>query len=484
MVSRRSFLKQSVCGATALLLGSARGARAETAKTPPNILFIFIDDMGYADPSCFGNPKMKTPNIDRLAEQGLRFTNFYVNSPICSPSRTAVMTGQYPARWGIHSYLESRKRNQERGMPNFLSPEAPTTARRLKAAGYATAHFGKWHVGGGRDVDDAPLPQAYGFDESLVSFEGLGDRVLFTKDKLSDESEKLGQGEITRLPKHQATETYVGRTLDFIRRHREQPFYIELFPNDVHDAHLPAPGSGAKYEAITENPYERRFFAVLEELDRQVGRVIAGLEEMGLAGNTLIVFTSDNGPTDWPHYYREGFTPPGFTGPLYGRKWSLYEGGLRMPFIARWDGVVPAGAVDEETVFCGIDLSPTFCALAGVDISAGPQPDGENMAEALQGKSVTRKKPIFWQYGAPYAQLKPGNSDFVSPPFAVRDGDWKLLVQSGGTNAQLYNLRQDIGETKNLLSAEPDRAANMWAMIRSWAAGFDIPIEDGPLRAL
>jgi arylsulfatase A-like enzyme len=482
MISRRTFLRRSL-GSIAVLAGFERVYASEKPDLPkhPNILLIFIDDMGYADPSCFGNPKVRTPNIDRLAQEGIRLTNFYSNSPICSPSRVAVMTGQYPAQWDIHSYLNSRKRNRERGMANYLDPRAPTTARLLKKAGYATAHFGKWHIGGGRDVDDAPLPQAYGFDESLVSFEGLGDRILFPNDGLCDQSAKLGHGTITRVPKHQSTETYVDRAIDFMNRNREKPFYIELFPNDVHDAHLPKPGTAEKFETITDNPFERSFFAVLEELDRQLGRVIDAIDDLGQESNTLVVFTSDNGPTDWPHYYKKGYQPPGFTGPLYGRKWSLYEGGIRMPFIARWKGVIPAGRTNDETVMCGVDLSPSFCRLAGVETDPTSPPDGEVMIEALLGNNVARKEPAFWHYGKPYAQLRPGNPDFVSPSLAVRDAKWKLLINPDGSDAQLYNLAEDIGETRNLVVDFPEKAAELWQKLRAWAARVDIPVEDKPL---
>ena len=153
-----------------LVLFSCSSRPASTSASPPNIVFIFIDDMGYGDLSCTGNKDVRTATIDRLAKEGIRFTNFYVGSPICSPSRVTITTGHYPRRHRISSYLASRKRNRDRKMANFLDPKAPCIARAFKKAGYATAHFGKWHMGGGRDVGDAPLPQAYGFDESLVSF--------------------------------------------------------------------------------------------------------------------------------------------------------------------------------------------------------------------------------------------------------------------------------------------------------------------------
>jgi arylsulfatase A-like enzyme len=444
---------------------------ASPFKPRSNILFIFIDDMGYADPSCFGNPKVKTPNIDRLAADGARLTSFYVNSPICSPSRVAVMTGTYPARWDIHSYLASRKRNAGRRMANWLDLNAPTMARIFKGVGYATAHFGKWHIGGGRDVGDAPLPSEYGFDESLVCFEGLGDRILFPDDGLCRQSRKLGRGRIQTVPKHKSTETYVDRAIAFMQQSKDggRPFYIELFPNDVHDAHLPREELAAKYTDVTDNPYEQKFFGVLEELDRQIGRLTEAVDRLGLAEETLIVFTSDNGPTDWPSYYKKGHRPPGFTGPFFGRKWSLYEGGVRMPFIARYKGVIPAATVNDQSVMCGIDLAPTFCSVAGVDVPDSVGFDGRNMARALLGEPIERGAPVFWQYGDPHARLMPGNAEFRSPSLAVRDGRWKLLVNADGSEAQLYDLKDDPGETKNLLRQKPELAHELWRKIRNWA---------------
>ncbi|MBC8868802.1 MAG: sulfatase-like hydrolase/transferase [Planctomycetes bacterium] len=442
----------------------------ESRPARPNIVFLFIDDMGYADPSCFGNPLVKTPNIDRLAAEGIKLTNFYVNSPICSPSRVAVTTGQYPGRWKIHSYLNTRAGNKSRGMRDYLDRAAPTTAKKLKAAGYATAHFGKWHMGGGRDVDDAPLPAAYGFDESLVAFEGLGDRLL-TNPKNS--SVKLGHGKIEFCQPWEKTQKYTDRAIDFIRRHKDRPFYVRLFPNDVHDPHVPWPGAEEKWKSVTDNPWEQTFFAVLEEMDKQIGRLVNEIDALGLAENTLIVFTSDNGPTDWPKYYREeGITPPGFTGPFFGRKWSLFEGGIRMPFIARWKATIPAGVTDEQSVMSGIDLSPTFCCLAGVEVPKAENLDGIDCSGVLLGTPSARAKPLFWQYGAPHAILKAGKVEYQSPSFAVRDGVWKFLVNPDGSEARLFNLSDDPGEQNNLLDQEPKRVADLFGEIGTWAEGI------------
>ena len=469
-MNRRCFLKQAAAAA-AMLTGVTA---CSPAGKQPNIVFIFIDDMGYADPGCFGNPVMKTPNMDRLAEQGVRFTNFYVNSPICSPSRVSVTTGQYPQRWRIQSYLDSRAKNKRRRMADYLDPEAPTLARLLKQQGYATAHFGKWHMGGGRDVDDAPLPAQYGFDESLVSFEGLGDRYVFFGGRLQEESVRLGQGDILRGPKHKATGIYVDKAIQFIREHQEQPFYVRVFPNDVHDGHHPEQGAAEKWKSVTENPYEQKFFAVLEEMDKQLGRLIDEIESLDLAKDTLIILTSDNGPTDWPKYYEAGWNPPGFTGPFYGRKWSLYEGGIRMPFIARWDGKIPADRRDDQTVMAGIDLLPTLCRLADVQIPAAVNPDGEDMSRALLGRPMARSKPLCWEYGA-FGSIQPGNPDHVSPVLAVRDCRWKLLMNPDDSDRQLYDLIEDPGETVNRVAEQPgiaeklsEQALEWWREMRSY----------------
>ena len=425
---------------------------AEVSKNEkPNILVVFIDDMGFADPSCFGNPLMKTPHIDKLAAEGIKLTNFYVNSPICSASRVALTTGQYQGRWKIHSFLNSRAANANRGMADYLDSSAPTTAKKLKSAGYATAHFGKWHMGGGRDVGDAPLPQAYGFDESLVSFEGLGDRIISNPGGVK-RGRALGHGKVIPCERWERMPIQTDHTIDFIRRHRDGPFYVRLFPNDVHDRHVPRPGSADKYKSVSDDPYVRDFFAVLEEMDKQIGRVIATIDELDLGKKTLVLFTSDNGPTDWPKKYKTG-PPAGFTGPYRGRKWSLFEGGIRMPFIARWTGTIPAGVEDTTSVVSAIDLSPTLCRFAGVPVEA--ELDGVDRGDVLLGKASRRAKPVFWQYGHPHAILKGGKPEHQSPTFAMRDGRWKFLINPDGSEAQLYDLESDEGETVNLLSKQP-----------------------------
>lgn len=379
--------------------------------------------------------------------------------------------------------MNTRAGNANRGMANFLDPSAPTTAKKLKAAGYATAHFGKWHMGGGRDVDDAPLPQAYGFDESLVSFEGLGDRIISNKNGM-ERARALGHGEVTFCERWERIQIQTDRAIDFIRRHKDEPFYVRLFPNDVHDVHAPEPGTEEKYAKVSDDPYVQNFLAVLEELDRQIGRIVAEIDKLGLAENTLIIFTSDNGPTDWPRKYLTG-KPAGFAHPYRGRKWSLFEGGVRMPFIARWKGTIPAGVVDNESVVSAIDMSPTLCKFAGVEVEDNL--DSLDRSGVLLGKPSARAEPVFWQYGHPHAILKGGLSFHQSPTFSMRDGRWKFLVNPDGTEAQLYDIVADESETNNLLKKEPQLAAAMAAKIAEWAGdvGFEYDrkaplLEPGP----
>ncbi len=453
--------------ATLILVLFAGLLSCQPASQPPNIIFILIDDMGYGDLSCTGNDLAETPYLDRLAEEGIRFSHFYVGSPICSPSRVAFTTGQYPARHFINSYINSRKQNRERGMADFLNPEVPAVARTFKQAGYATAHFGKWHMGGGRDVDDTPLPQSYGFDESLVSFEGLGDRILQPDHGLSNQSAKLGHGSITRVPKHENTGIYVDRTIDFMTRHRAQPFYVHLWLNDVHDPFKPGDVQLELYGIDHDNPEVRKFIAVLRAMDRQIGRLVTAVDELGLDKRTLIIVTSDNGPTAWPRYYEQGIEPPGSTGGDRGRKWSLYEGGIRMPLIVRWPGRIAPGTVDDTTVITAVDYYRTVCRLAGItppDVGW----DGEDMSAALLGQPQQRNLPIFWEYGRTPDYLRPGLEHDQSPNLAMRDGEWKFLVNADRSRPELYNLNADPRESRNLLNDELHRAAAMQQLLLGW----------------
>lgn len=468
--TRRQFFKTLGAGAATLALPRAL-AVDEPSKSQPNFVFILVDDLGYGDLSCYGNDEITTPHIDSLARDGIRFTQFYVNSPICSPSRTAVTTGQYPQRWRIFSFLADRELNRKRSMANWLDPNAVTLARLLKGAGHATGHFGKWHMGGGRDVDDAPLPQAYGFDESLVAFEGLGDRLLVNGSGLSEASAKLGHGAIDWADWHARTGMFVDRAIAFIRQHKNQPFYVNLWPNDIHDPHVPSKAQLDKFARLAGEPQWQKFYGVLDELDRQIGRLLGALDELGLSEQTVVVFAGDNGPTAWPFYYenrQDDRAAPGLTGGLRGRKWSLYEGGIREPFVVRWRGTIPAGKVNETSVVSGIDLLPSLCALAGVKLPEDYKPDGLDMSAALLGKAAPlRQKPIMWEYGR-HAGCRPFLKKDQSPHLAIRDGRWKLLVNADGSDMQLYNFQADVTEQNNVAHEYPSVVKRLSQQLLEW----------------
>jgi arylsulfatase A-like enzyme len=438
------------------------GGLALAAQPKLNIIQILIDDMGYADLHCYGGP-IPTRNIDRIAAEGIRFTQGYVASPVCSPSRVGITTGQCPSRHRIYSYLDSRERNRQLGMPDYLDSKAPSIARTFQQAGYATGHFGKWHMGGGRDVGDAPLPAEYGFDESLTSFEGLGNRVL-PPGRLSDLNEKLGRGKISRAPQAELTGIYVDRTLAFMKRALEagKPFYIHLWLNDVHDPFTPKPELMKKYEQCSSNKYLQQYYATIDEMDRQIGRLMTAVDS-----NTLVVLLSDNGPTAWPRYYKEKLDPPGSTAGLRGRKWSLYEGGVRVPFMARLPGHIPAGRVDESTVISSLDLFPTCCKMA--EISAPKIAfDGEDMSPALRGRAQRRRADLFWDYGRDATYLRPGIPNDASPNLAIRSWKWKLLMNAGGSPVELYDLERSPKEDKNVAEEQPEVTKKLKARLLAW----------------
>ena len=297
------------------------------AADRPNIILVFIDDMGWSDFSCFGNDDATTENIDRLANDGIRFEQFYVNSPICSPSRAAISTGQYPQRWKITSFLSNRKNNKERGMAQWLDPSAPMLARSLNQAGYATGHFGKWHMGGQRNVDDAPAITEYGFDESLTNFEGMGPKLLpltlkpgaREAGRIWADAERLGDG-FQWMQRSEITGGFVDAAIDFINRAEsaDKPFYVNVWPDDVHSPFWPPVeewGDGSK---------RMLYLAVLEAMDRQLGRLFERVRSSEtLRDNTLILVCSDNGPE----------RGAGRTGPFRGFKTHLFEGGIRSPLI-------------------------------------------------------------------------------------------------------------------------------------------------------
>ncbi len=440
---------------------------AMAVSAPPNIVVVLVDDMGWSDLSCYGGQQVKTENVDRLAAEGLRFLNFYINSPICSPSRVALTTGQYPQRWRITSYLARRELNRERGVAQWLDPSAPVLARQLQKSGYATGHFGKWHMGGQRDVGDAPLIRQYGFDRSLTNFEGLGPRVLPLKDAYDGQPPKkhdlgsasLGHGPIRWEDRSVVTAAFVKDALAFINEAQAagKPFYVNLWPDDVHSPFFPPSvlrqRSGEGKRAL--------YYAVLDAMDQQLGKLFDRIRgDAALRDNTLILIASDNG-------HEQG---AGSSAPLRGAKTWLYEGGVRSPLIVWGPGLLPkeaAGATNETSVVCALDVNRSLYALCDAALPAGVALDGEDLSATLLGRERrSRRAPIFWRRPPD----RPGTQEQDNPDLAVRDGQWKFYVNYDRSGQELYDLTEDISETRNVGEDHPDVAARLVEAVFTWNA--------------
>ena len=236
----------------------------------------------------------------------------------------------------------------------------------------------------------------------------------------------------------------------------------------------PSESQLAKFARFSANPYQQKFLAVLDEMDRQIGRLVDEIDRMGLAENTLLVVTSDNGPTAWPRYYSEGVYPPGSTAGYRGRKWSLYEGGIRIPLIARWKGRIAPGQVDSTTILGSVDFFPTFCAMAGVAPPPGVEFDGENLSQALLGEPAQRSRPLLWEYGRDETFLKPGLASDQSPNLAIRDGRWKLLVNADGSRMELYDFESATDERENVAARHPDVARRLSSRLLEWRKSLPV----------
>lgn len=433
----------AVCAATVLMAVASPGG-----ATKPNIIVILADDLGPGDVGAYGGTLVPTPRLDALAAEGTRFTQYYSASPICSPSRAALITGQYPARWRITSFLQTRKGNAGAEMADFLDPRAPSLPRVLQAAGYATAHIGKWHLGGGRDVTQPPKFAAYGYDEGVGTYESPEPHPDITSTNWIWADQDV-------VKRWQRSGFFVDRTLDFLDRHKGRPAFVNLWLDDPHTPWVPDASSDRK-----ETPGNLK--AVLAEMDRQVGRLLDGLKARGLENDTLVIFASDNGAL------------PTFDGqrsaPYRGHKLALYEGGIRMPFIVRWPGHVPAGRVDARSVLIAQDLLPTLSAVAGAALPRDARLDGRNVLQAWRGRPLPSRGPLFWEYGRNDEFFKFGPDR--SPSLAVRRGDWKLLINPDGSRVELYDLATDPKESSNRAAGTPDVVQALTDLVMAWRASW------------
>jgi len=430
-LTRRDFLRLAGGAAAATISLPAALAEAASGDRPPNFVIIFTDDQGYQDLGCFGSPKIKTPNIDRMAAEGMKFTDFYAAASVCTPSRAALMTGCYPPRVGLPDVL----------FPNAkvgINPDEITLAELLKSRGYATACVGKWHLGDA----DAFLPTRHGFD----SYFGIpySNDMSLKRDGASGPP-LMRNEEIIEHPADQATltERYTEEAVKFITANQNRPFFLYL-PHTM--PHLPLHVS----ERFAGKSAGGLYGDVIECIDWSTGQIVETIKRLGLEKNTIVVFTSDNGP--W--LGRKKGDNVGCALPLRDGKFSAYEGGMREPCVMWGPGRIPAGKVCSEMAL-SMDLYPTFARLAGVAIPADRVIDGKDIRALMSGEPDARTPhdAFFYYKGNNLA--------------AVRSGKWKLHLKA---KTELYDLSADVGEQTNVAAEHPDDVDRLTKMANQFDA--------------
>ncbi len=451
--------------ACSLASDAATGA-TELFAHPPNVVFILADDLGYTDLACYGSKYYETPHIDRLAEQGIRFTNGYTCGPNCQPTRAALMSGQYGARTGVFTVGSIDRFNwRSRSLrPPENVAKLPlskiTIARAMKSAGYVTGMFGKWHLGD----DGGHHPGRRGFDEAIVS---SGQHFDFPTNPKT-----------AYPPGTYLADFLTDKAVDFIGRHKAEPFFLYLAHYAVHspieakqeliDRFKPKPAVGGHHDPV--------YAAMIASLDESVGRIVKVLDELNLSSNTLVIFSSDNGGVGG--HEREGISR-GKTvtdnAPLRGGKGMLYEGGVRVPYIFRCPGRIPAGTECHEPIN-SVDLYPTLLRLADAEPPPDYPLDGVSYLELLSsgGKAKLERDAIYWHFPG---YLGAGQNLWRTLPVStIRVGDFKLMEFLEDGRLELYNLREDIGEWNNLAETMPDRAKELQARLKAWRERIKAPM--------
>ncbi len=454
---------------TTFLIAAALGllaCRLAVGADRPNILLVLVDDLGWMDLHCQGNDRLDTPNIDRLAAQGMLFTAAYSASPVCSPTRAATLTGLAPARLRITNHIPDQARFTPKDakllparMLDRLPRERTTIAERLKEAGYATAFLGKWHLAGraqwsqGARGDLRFYPEHQGFDVNVGGCAAGGPPSFFSPFRIHNLPDRR-EGEY--LPDRLADET-----LAFARQHREEPFFIALWNYTVHWPMQAPKGLIEKYEK-RQGPgiKDPVYAAMIEAMDSAFGRILGGLDEMGLGERTLVVFTSDNGP----------FLGVGDVRPLRQGKGYLYEGGIRVPLIVRWPGVVRPGTRCSTPVV-SMDFFPTFIEAAGLKLGTGEALDGESLVPLLRGGDKLQRDSLFFHYPnyAWHGSNRLGG--------AIREARYKLIERFDDGSVELFDLEKDIGETRDLSRQLPEVAGRLTKKLRAWRrkVGAEMP---------
>jgi arylsulfatase A len=442
----------------AALCAAAPAAPAAPAGKPNLVLFL-IDDLGWRDIGANGSTYYQTPNIDRLAREGVRFTDAYAACAVCSPTRAAVLTGKYPARLLLTDWLPNgrwhpKAKLQSGRFVRGLPLEEVTLAEALREAGYRTASIGKWHLGS----EPFSLPEHHGFDVNIAGnahgapgsffFPYAGDWAIPTTG-LRAKWNVLPDGK----PGEYLTDRLTDEAVKFIRANRERPFFLYFPHYGVHTPLQAKPEIVAKYEKIPEAQQQGKatYAAMVESVDDSVGRVVATLRELGLEQNTVIVFTSDNG----------GFYNATSNAPLRANKGAYYEGGIRVPLIVKWPGVARAGHVSAEPV-TSTDLYPTCLAAAGLPPRPHQHVDGLNLQPLLVGGASLNRPAIFWHF--PHYNEHPSSV----PSSVIRRGPWKLIETFDPAGMELYNLADDLGETRNLAAENPAKTAELRRELDAW----------------
>jgi arylsulfatase A-like enzyme len=452
-----------------LLLASVAPAPASAASRP-NIVFVLMDDLGWADLGCCGSRLYRTPHLDALAASGVRFTQAYAACAVCSPTRAALLTGKAPARLHITDWIagEGAPKNSRFRLPDWQQhlPLGETTlAEALKELGYATAHVGKWHLGGTNC-----LPQFQGFDTNIGGSNIGHPASYFWPYGAAGASHRVpGLAERGGKEGEYLTDHLTDEALRFITANRAGPFYLQLWHYAVHS---PLMGKAEMVERYAREPGANGqsnavYAAMVQSMDESVGRILGRLEELRLTDNTIVVFTSDNGGA--VHF---GQPPATSNAPLRSGKGNPYEGGIRVPLLVRAPGVTRPGRVCDQPVISH-DLFPTLLDLAGAPRSAAATAtDGASFVPLLRGQTVALRDALFWHYPHYW------NGGKVSPYSVVRRGDWKLIRFYESDREELYDLHDDPSETRDLAAAEPARRQALAARLDTWLdeVGAQMPV--------
>ena len=429
-----------------LALLAALVTSAAPAADRPNVVVFLVDDLGAFDFGCCGSRFYDTPHIDQLAREGMRFTTGYANCTVCSPTRAALLTGQYPARLHITDWIEGHKQPFAKlKVPDWtmhLPTETFNLAKAFKGSGYATANVGKWHLGG-----DEFAPEKQGFDVNVAGTDRGHPGSYFFPYGIAN----LKDGTPGEFLPERLTRDAIG----FIRDHKDKPFFLYFPHYAVHTPVMGKPDVVEKYKkkavklGIKQNA---KYAALVESVDDSVGAVRTALAEMKLDKNTIVIVTSDNG----------GLLPLTDNAPLRGGKGGAYEGGVRVPWVVHWPGVTAAGTTDATPVITS-DLFPTLVEACALSVPAGHVVDGKSLVPLLKRTGGFERDALYWHY--PHYHPRG-----ATPYSAIRVGDYRLVEFFEDHHAELYNLRADVGEEHDLASAEPAKAAELRAKLAAWRA--------------